>query len=393
LRGQPSQPAQPAPARQARPPAPPPPAFAPELVALGLGEGELELLLTEGFGLIETVTLAPPRPVAHRLSAPAGVTLEAARARVRELPSAPAVDFNHYYRTGQSPEPAAMVASPPCAHANCWAHELVGWPADGPRGESCRIADTAIGVIDTDINPAHEFLAGAQVELVTLRPAEADASGRVHGTAVLSALAAPPGGRVAGLLPEARYVVADIFARAGGDERADVVSLLRALDLMAARGVRVVNLSLAGPANEVLDRAIADLVARHGMVLVAAVGNGGGTRPVAHPAAHPQVIAVTAVDRRGRGFGGAQRGEEVDLAAPGVELLLATSVRGARPQTGTSFAVPFVTAAAALLIEAEPGLTAAEVADRLRASARDIGPEGPDELFGHGLLDIADLCR
>jgi minor extracellular protease Epr len=288
--------------------------------------------------------------------------------------------------------PVAVLPEAPCEHANCWAHDLVGWPAAGLRRGSCRVEATRIGVIDTDINPGHEFLSGARIELEQVAAARDAPSGRIHGTAVLSVLAAPAEGRVAGLLPEAPYVVADIFSRVGSDERADVVALLRGLDLMAARGVRVVNLSLAGPANAVLEAVIADLVNREGLVLVAAVGNGGAHRPVAHPAAYPEVIGVTAVDRRGRLFRGAQRGEGVDLAAPGVELLLATSIRGARPKTGTSFAVPFVTAAAALLLEAEPELTSAEVAARLRAQARDLGAEGPDELFGHGLLDIGALC-
>lgn len=85
-------------------------------------------------------------------------------------------------------------------------------------------------------------------------------------------------------------------------------------------------------------------------------------------------------------------GAHIDLAAPGVGLLAATSIRGARGKSGTSYAVPFVTAAAALILSREPELGAAAVAERLTGDARDLGAEGADEVFGAGLLDVTGLC-
>jgi subtilisin family serine protease len=249
-----------------------------------------------------------------------------------------------------------------------------------------------IGILDTGVNIDHEFLAGAQVDLVTLSDTTVDPSRAVHGTAVTSLLVAPPGGRVEGLIPEAKVIVADIFGRDGDDERADVVSLLRGLDLMAERGVRVLNLSLSGPPNTVLQEAIDRLARDHGMVIVAAVGNDGPSAEPAYPAAYDDVIAVTAIDRRGRVYDDAQRGNHVDVAAPGVDLLLATSVSGARPQTGTSFAVPFVTAAAAVILSQNPDLSPQMVADRVAALTQDFGAEGRDDIFGQGILQATELC-
>jgi subtilisin family serine protease len=82
----------------------------------------------------------------------------------------------------------------------------------------------------------------------------------------------------------------------------------------------------------------------------------------------------------------------VDLAAPGVNLTVATSIRGARAQSGTSFAVPFVTAAAAVLLSREPDLDGPGVAARLAALARDQGAPGRDPLYGAGVLDVTTLC-
>ena len=70
----------------------------------------------------------------------------------------------------------------------------------------------------------------------------------------------------------------------------------------------------------------------------------------------------------------------------------AASISGARTKTGTSFAAPFVTAAAALLLQSEAGLTPAQTRARLQGAARDLGKAGPDEVFGHGLVQPAGGC-
>jgi hypothetical protein len=54
--------------------------------------------------------------------------------------------------------------------------------------------------------------------------------------------------------------------------------------------------------------------------------------------------------------------------------------------------VPFATAAAALLREARPGLPAAEVRTALRALARDVGEDGPDPIYGAGLVQPERSC-
>lgn len=101
---------------------------------------------------------------------------------------------------------------------------------------------------------------------------------------------------------------------------------------------------------------------------------------------------MTAVDRDLRVYRRANRGPHIDLAAPGVDVWTAASVRGARTKTGTSYAAPFVSAAAALLPQAEPSLTGPEVRARLVGQARDLGAEGRYEIFGWGLLAPPGGC-
>ena len=87
---------------------------------------------------------------------------------------------------------------------------------------------------------------------------------------------------------------------------------------MRASKVDVINMSMSGPADELLQKAIVDMSAG-GVVFVAAAGNGGPSAPPSYPAAYEQVIAVTAVDKNLRGYIHANHGDYIDVAAPGVE--------------------------------------------------------------------------
>jgi subtilisin family serine protease len=244
-------------------------------------------------------------------------------------------------------------------------------------------------MIDTGINPGHDTFAGADLDVVRLAPADLAPSRAQHGTAVASILVGSADSRTPGLVPGARLIAVDAFHRDGSDERSDAFSLISGLGLLAERGATVINLSLAGPPNEPVRETIAALRAR-GIAIVAAAGNGGPKSAPAFPAAYDGVIAVTAVDRNGNVYRRAAQGPYVDIAAPGVEVWAAASVRGARPKTGTSFAAPFVTAAAYVLLAAD--VPADQVEAQLAASATDLGEAGRDEVFGNGLLNLADLC-
>ena len=247
-------------------------------------------------------------------------------------------------------------------------------------------------MIDTGINATHEIIAGANLEIIRLADEALEPSKAVHGTAVASVLIGGDQSRVPGLVREARVVAVDAFGRSGSDERADLISVLRGLDVLAARDVKVVSLSLAGPDNRLLLDAVNTLVSDVGITIVAAAGNAGPRADPAFPAHYEPVIAVTAVDTGAKIYRRAQRGEHLDIAAPGVNLLAATSIRGARLKTGTSFAVPYVTATAAVLLSEDPSRTPSDVANWLAANARDLGPEGQDEVFGWGMLQTQGVC-
>lgn len=159
---------------------------------------------------------------------------------------------------------------------------------------------------------------------------------------------------------------------------------------MVQQNVPVVTISLVGPANPILARVVAAAQAR-GLIIVAAVGNNGPASPLAYPASYPGVIAVTGVDGRGRVLIEAGRASHLDYAAPGADMLAAGVGGRMFKVRGTSFAAPLVAGVIAGSYPIPAATAIRGALARVDASARDLGPRGPDKQFGRGL--VCGDCR
>lgn len=223
-----------------------------------------------------------------------------------------------------------------------------------------------------------------------------------HGTGTAGIISAAGGQSVpAGLAGACTVIPVRVLGsvrRTGHDARFGVGSpvdidagLKRAVDL----GAKVLNLSFGTPLDAVPPGAPvphADVVryaSARGCVLVAASGNSGREEAYT-PAALLGVIAVGAVDQDGAPAAFSTSGPHVDLCAPG-KGVLTTGLDGPVCVDGTSFAAPFVTAAAALLVSlaarrSHP-LDGPGVAEVLRSTSR---PWPSTSITGHGagVLDV-----
>ncbi len=242
-----------------------------------------------------------------------------------------------------------------------------------------------VAVIDSGIRADHEDLAG-----LVRRPACASGHGPLdlgHGTRVAGLIAARAdnGLGIRGLAPGVTILDIPILGATRGAVATDA-QLAAALDCAVRSGADVINVSLSGPCvagspvPSAVDRALAS-----GAVVVAAAGNSAGAGPVC-PAALPGVISVTAIAADGSSGPFPADGSWIDLAAPGRSMV---TTDGSGPasyavDSGTSFATPLVSAAAALLVEAHPNWSPQRIALQLETSAAAAASGA-----GIGVLDVA----
>ncbi len=170
----------------------------------------------------------------------------------------------------------------------------------------------------------------------------------------------------------------------------DTVSFSKALDWMGDSGVRLVNMSFTGPQDDLIQKKIESLSAK-GLVFTAAAGNEGPTAGPAYPAAYPQVIAVTAVTKDLRNYPYANRGDHIDIAAPGVDIWTAWPDAREGYRSGTSFASPFVTGV--LAVYPPSVLRAPKDGILEHVNVTDLGPPGRDPIYGRGLLQAPPSCQ
>jgi hypothetical protein len=207
-----------------------------------------------------------------------------------------------------------------------------------------------------------------------------------HGSHVAGIIAAVSNNAIggSGVAPQSRILPIRVLDAQGSGDSKDVSKAVRfAVD----SGAKVINLSLGGATESTSLTAAIQYAVDRNVLVVAAAGNGAADSPPKWPGASDLAIAVTAVDRNNSVASFDQRGDYIDLAAPGVSIL-STASTDYRIQSGTSMAAAFVTGAAALLFAAQPSITAAQVRDILQRTATDIGVPGRDTTFGYGIINL-----
>jgi thermitase len=268
------------------------------------------------------------------------------------------------------------------------------WDANG-LGAFPAAGGPPIGIVDTGIDGAHEDLAGklracgAATDGVVTEGDCADSEG--HGTHVAGTIAALANNRagIAGVAFDSPLIVCRALGGPGGSGTvADVAACIRWAHV---RGAKVISMSLGGPASHTLAEAAKSAYARggrSGSLLVAAAGNDGdGT--IEYPAGLDQVVSVAAIDAGDAVAPFSNANADVELAAPGVDILSAKLGGGYVRMSGTSMATPHAAGAAALLWGASPSSTASTIRRRLDAAVDDLGAPGRDPAYGFGVVDLA----
>lgn len=350
--------------------------YEPDVVlAIDLTRSARRKLRLLGFRIVDEERFDRLGMTLSRLETPGGTPPREAVEWLREVDPDGLYDTNDLYR---------MAQGEPCSGIRCDAQQLIGWPQTG-----CP-AVVRIGVLDSGVTEDDRALPRAQLVQLRVAGKRSLTDDDRHGSAVAGILIGLSSEGYAALLPSATLASADVFERqsdGGSGTRPPLIA--RGLNWLLEQQVDVINASIAGPDNAILHEVVRRTTAA-GVPVVAAAGNAGPRSPALYPAGWDEAIAVTAVDVDGGIYARAVRGAHIDIAAPGVRVWSSSGDGVGRFVDGTSFAAPFVSAAAALARQREPGLTPAQIGERLQAEARDLGAPGVDPVFGAGLLRWPD---
>jgi subtilisin len=287
----------------------------------------------------------------------------------------------------------AEIASQGVSQVIDWGVHIVQAPSiwHATKGEGMKIS-----VLDTGVDLTHPDLVGnikAYVNFTT--PNVQDATDRQgHGTHCAGVIAAIDNQQgIIGIAPSAELYIAKVL---GDDGSGGMDSISRGVDWAIAQGVDVISMSLGcstdpGPSlHDGIKRARAA-----GIVIVAASGN--ESTSCGWPAAYDEVIAVGAVDQALDKASFSNFSKEVDIAAPGVNILSTYMNGGYAKLSGTSMATPIVAGVIALIqsfarrngIKATPDMMIAMINQR----SVDLGTAGHDDNFGNGLINVFKLVK
>lgn len=328
-----------------------------EVLAIGLTLADLKKLEIEGFRVVRDMGNEAFEDPIYVLVKD-GMTSRKAINRLRKLSPKATFAHNHvYFESGAR----SSAASP-----------LPARPA--------KSRPVTVGLIDAGVASKLPIFDGISV---TQRSFAADGGGpSAHGTGVASILVGKKPLSSNAVKPASLYV-GGVYGRDGRGGTAELLS--RALGWMFTQKVAVINVSLVGPPNAVVERTIASMI-RHGHIIVAPVGNDGASARPLYPASYTGVVAVSAVDGTGRLLPEASKGAWVDFVALGIASApdsngKMTTVRG------TSFAAPVVSRRLAEFLKTPNPAAAKAAVVRLKSEAARPKNMSNMRKFGNGLIE------
>ncbi|KAA9161407.1 type VII secretion-associated serine protease mycosin [Amycolatopsis acidicola] len=304
--------------------------------------------------------------------------------------------------TANAAPPAGACQNPDSARAEVpdlpWAQQMLepqrAWSYSRGAGVLVAVVDSGVDADHPQLRRPGKVLAGRDFYLAGSYPGNFDCVS--HGTGVASIIAADQisGVGFAGIAPDAQILPVRISDRDMSDQgqalQIDPQVVGNGIRYAADQGARVINLSLAGLDDFAAIRSAVAYAVSKDVVVVAAAGNSQQdttTELSSYPAAYDGVVGVGAVDIDGARISASQIGPYVDLVAPGDKVLAATRVDGHAYEDGTSFAAPFVAGTAALVRAAWPQLSAAQVIQRLEATASPARGGADSHAYGAGIVN------
>lgn len=246
----------------------------------------------------------------------------------------------------------------------------------------------SIAIADSGVDPTHPDLAGKLQPGYNFVLSSTDTHDFYgHGTKVAGSAAAMSNNTtgVAGVAwsnPIVPLVITDSTGYA------TYSAMARAMTYAADKGIRIINLSFAGSSSSSTLQNAVDYAWNKGTIVFASAGN-YGTSTLQYPAACNHVVAVAATTSTDAFASFSSYGTWITVSAPGSSILTTSNGGGYASVSGTSFASPITAGLGALILSANPSLTAQQVVDIIKQNGDDLGTAGFDQYFGYGRINAA----
>ncbi len=263
---------------------------------------------------------------------------------------------------------------------------------------SCAGHGIRVALLDTGVDIYHEDL---NREKIRTKDFTGEDLGKfltdIHGTALCGIISATPanGKGITGLAPGANIYAIKVCTRISPhsiEATTNSFTLAEGMDYAIQKRVHIINVSIGGPRDRIIEKLVRKARAS-GIVVVAAMGNGGPRSPPTFPAAYPGVIGVTAVDETFVPYAKAPRNRYVDVAAPGVDVFSLKPGNRYNFYTGTSFAAAYVTGMVALYLSCHPTTCPKDSLDFFFQNALYAPPGLTQEIVGAGVLILSKIPR
>lgn len=258
------------------------------------------------------------------------------------------------------------------------ADDFISRMSDEQRGKQVIVA-----VIDTGVTSSHELFSGRMVGGTGMHSGGSSEDGNGHGTHVAGTIADITKGTNVQIMP-----IQALDANGTGSN----LTIAAGVQWAVEHGANVINLSLGGydpSSSHYLDTVIQSAI-NSGVVVVASAGNDNASTDRFCPAHIKELICVSAIDSNDQRASFSNYGNNVSIAAPGVNIVSAGRT-GYTTKSGTSMAAPHVSAAAALVKATDFGAAPAAVKQTLQDGSDDRGSSGWDAYFGYGVLNLANV--
>lgn len=270
-----------------------------------------------------------------------------------------------------------------------WYHQVIQTPQAWQKTYGSE--QIIVAIIDDGIDVTHKDLTNQIVRPYDfVNSSSTNIRAGKHGTHVAGIVAASMNNQLGGIgiAPQTKIMPINVF---NGD-KAYTSDIIKAIQYAVQNGANIINFSLGMPTfSKELEEAIQSAY-KSGVLIIAASGNDSNSEKF-YPASYREVISVSATDQKDQLADYSNYGSDIDLSAPGTQILstLPNGMYGFF--SGTSMAAPIVAGAAALLWSMEPDLSRDEVAERLLKSVDDLGAAGKDIYYGHGRVNLAKLVN